>query len=115
MRGVGNGRDQARIDHRRSKAEKKTADKPPFEPARGRGEKQAAGLDPHSGDDQTLATPAIAQGAADDLQDSPCRGIDRLQDAYALDAKPEGYEEQWENERGQRKNLAEADRRGLLA
>src|SRR6266545_1680214 len=47
MRGVGNRRDQAWIDHRRSKAEKKTADEPPLEPTCSRGEKQAAGLDPH--------------------------------------------------------------------
>jgi hypothetical protein len=37
---------------------------------------------------------AIAQWAGDGLQDAPHRGIDRFKDADALDAKPEGREEQ---------------------
>src|SRR3989337_3690621 len=138
MRGIGDGCYQAGLDHRRAEAEQKAADDPPLELARRRGEKQTGGLNPHAGDDQALAPPAIAQGTRGDLQDTPCRGIDRLEDADALDAEAEGSEEQWENapahaiveivdeaglrggeqiaiaERGEREDLPKADRCGLL-
>ena len=67
MRGVGDGGDQARVDHRRAQAEQQAADEPPFELACRRGDEQAGGLHPHAGHDQALAPPAVAQGAGGDL------------------------------------------------
>src|SRR5207237_269475 len=66
VRGIGDGRDQAWIDHRRADAKQETAEKPPLEPAGRRGDKQAGGLHPHAGYDQALTPPAVAQGAGTD-------------------------------------------------
>src|SRR5436190_23008409 len=96
MRGIRHGGDEARIDHGSSKPEKKTADEPPAEAVGRCGQEQASGLNPHASDDQALASPAIAQRACGDLQNAPCRGIDGLEHANALDAEPEGGEIQRE-------------------
>ena len=62
MRGIGDGCDQARVDHRRAEAEQKAADDSPLELVRRRGEKQTDRLNLRAGDDQALAPPAVAQG-----------------------------------------------------
>jgi len=93
---------------------------------------------PHAGDDQALAAPSVTQWTSCDLQDAPGRGIDRLEDADALDAEAEGGEEQREDapahavievvdeaglrgceeiavlERRERKDFPKTDRRSLL-
>src|SRR5262249_26653744 len=91
---IGYGSDQARIHHCGAKPEKQAADEPPIEAAGRSGEEEAACLNPHAGNDEALAPPAIAELAGRYLEDAPCRRIYRLEDANALDAKSKGREEQ---------------------
>src|SRR5260370_9817559 len=137
MRCVGDGGDQARVNHGRTQTEKKGAHEPPVEMTWWPGQEQTRGLHPNAGDDQALAAPAIGEGARGDLQDAPGCRIDRLQQADAFDCKAEGREEQRKDspahsiievvdepglgsgkqvaipKRGEEKYLAEADRSRL--
>jgi hypothetical protein len=97
MRGIGHCRDQAWVDHRGADPEQQAANEPIAECRRGGGQKQARRLYPHSADDQAFAAPTVAQGTCCNLQDAPGRGIDRLENADALDSEFERGEEQRED------------------
>ena len=86
---IRNHGEQARIDHRRTNAEQQAADEPPAELTARRGQKQADRLHPHAGDDQALATPAVAQRTGDRLKNGPDRRIGGLENADPLDAQTE--------------------------
>lgn len=89
MRGVGNGGDQAGIDHGRAQPQQDAGQKPPLEAPRHRRQQQPAGLDPHARDDQPLATSAVVQKPGEDLAQAPDHGMHGAQDGGALDAQAE--------------------------
>jgi hypothetical protein len=94
MRGIGYGRNQTRIHHCGSKTEKQAADQPKFEFASKSRQEQGRGLNPHSGDNQARAPPAVAQRPGRDLENAPGRGINGLENPNALDPQSEPGEEQ---------------------
>ena len=93
---VGGG-DESGIDHRRSYPEEHTSQQPPPEAPPCQGNEYPGSLDPHAAHDQSLAPPAVAQGAGNYLQCPPHRRVDGLDDADAFHAEAEGREEQREH------------------
>src|SRR5262249_41947888 len=140
--GIGYRGEQAGIDHCSADPEQHAAEQPPSETVEDGDDEQASGLDPHTGGDQALAPPSVAQRPGDDLQGATYRGVDPFQEADALDAQTSGSKEQGEyppahavvqvvdepglrcgeqvpvSQRGPQKDLAEAQRghdTGVLA
>jgi hypothetical protein len=97
MGSIRNGGDQARIYHRSPDAEEKAAGQPVFEFAGDCGEKQACSLDPHSSNDQALASPSVAQRTRRHLENAPGCRVHGLENADTFDAKSKGSEEQRED------------------
>src|SRR5215510_8091116 len=93
MRGVRDGCEQRRVDHRGADSEQRGSYQPPAEVLRCSGNDKACRLHPHAPDDQAFASPAVAEWSGDGLQYTPDRGIDRLEHADALYAEAVGGEE----------------------
>src|SRR5215212_11996966 len=97
MGGVRDGGDQGRVDHSRTEAQEGATQQPPLEATGRDGDEDPSRLRPRTRHDQALASPAVSKWSGRDLQCSPHRRVDGLQDPDTLDPEAEAGEEQGED------------------